>query len=148
GTTQLYGLPITFDTSVLYYNKANVFEPPVDTDTMLAFARGLTDTSTPSPIWGLAYNLSLDHTIGYLYAFDGQIFDDQGKVVLGQGGRAGTERWLHWLLDLRQDQQLLAVADGIRVDGAIKAQQAFMTVNWANQLSAYRALWGDRMGVA
>lgn len=148
GVSRQYGVPITFDTPVLYYNKANVLTAPADTDRLISAARGLTDASTQPPIWGLAYNLSLDTTVGYLYAFGGRVFDESGNVVLGQEGRAGTERWLQWLLDLQQDGQMLAVADGIRVDGALKAQQALMTVNWANQYSAYRALWGDKLGVA
>lgn len=143
-----YGIPITFDTPVLYYNKANVLDPPADTERLLSTARGLTDISTQPPIWGLAYNLTLDTTIGYMYAFGGRVFDDSGNVVLGGEGRAGTERWLQWLLELHQNDQVLAVADGIRVDGALKAQQALMTVNWANQYGAYRGLWGDKLGVA
>lgn len=143
-----YGIPIAFDTPVLYYNKANVLDPPADTERLLSTARGLTDTSTQPPIWGLAYNLTLDTTIGYMYAFGGRVFDDAGNIVLGGEGRAGTERWLQWLLDLHQNDQVLAVADGIRVDGALKAQQALMTVNWANQYGAYQTLWGDKLGVA
>ena len=148
GSETQFGLPITFDTPVLYYNKANVLDPPADTERLLSAARGLTDASTQPPIWGLAYNLTLDTTVGYLYAFGGRVFDEQGNVVLGQGGRAGTERWLQWMLQLHQDQGMLAVADGIRVDGALKAQQALMTVNWSNQYAAYRVLWGDKLGVA
>lgn len=148
GESLQYGVPVTFDTLVLYYNKANVLDPPANTERLLSASRGLTDISTQPPIWGLAYNLSLDTTIGYLYAFGGRVFDDTGRVVLGGEGRAGTERWLQWLLDLHQDNQLLAVTDGIRVDGALKAHQALMTVNWANQYGSYRALWGDKLGVA
>lgn len=147
-TSHQYGIPITFDTPVLYYNKANVLDAPADTERLLSAARGLTDISTQPQIWGLAYNLSLDTTLGYLYAFGGRIFDDSGNVVLGQAGRDGTERWLQWLLNLHQDGQMLAVTDGIRVDGALKAQQALMTINWANQYGAYRVLWGDKLGVA
>jgi maltose-binding protein MalE len=145
--SHLYGAPIFFDTPVLFYNRDNVLTPPADTASLLTIARGLTDRTQP-PIWGLAYNLSLDRTIGYLYAFGGRVIDDQGQVVLGQAGRAGTEQWLRWLLDLQHDQQLLAAADGIRVDGVLKAQQALMTVDRADQLSAYRTLWGDQLGVA
>ena len=41
----LYGVPLTFDTLALYYNKANFASaPPTDTTTLLTVARGLTDT--------------------------------------------------------------------------------------------------------
>jgi maltose-binding protein MalE len=146
--SSLLGLPLTFDAPVLYYNKDNVLAPPPDTASLLSIAHGLSDASAKPPLWGLAYNLSLDRTIGYLYAFGGRVFDDEGRVVLGAEGRAGAERWLQWLLTLRGDAELLAVPDGIRVDAALKSQQALMTVDRADQLLAYRALWGNELGVA
>ncbi len=145
---QLYGLPIAFDTLALYYNRANVTVPPPDTETWLNMARGLTDASTRPPVWGLAYTLSLDRTIGYMYAFGGRVFDEEGNLILGNEGRAGTERWLTWLLDLRQDPQILAVNDSITIDNALKAREALMTVDWAHALPSYRTLWGDDLGVA
>lgn len=145
---QLYGLPIAFDTLVLYYNRANVRVPPADTETLLNTARGLTDASTRPPVWGMAYTLSLDRTIGYLYAFGGRVFDDEGNLVLGNEGREGTERWLTWLLELRQDPQILAVNDSITIDNALKAREALMTIDWAHALPKYRMLWGENLGVA
>lgn len=144
GELHLYGLPITFDTLALYYNRANVLNPPANTATLLDSARGLTQP----PIWGFAYTLSLDRTIGYLYAFGGRIFDDQGNLVLGTEGRLGTERWLEWLLTLRQDQQLLAGTDSIAIDRALKAQQVLMAIDWAHALPTYRDLWKENLGVA
>lgn len=147
GETTLYGLPIAFDTLALYYNKANFDEPdepPADTDAMLRIAQGLTEP----PIWGLAYTLSFDKTVGYLYAFDGRIFDDEGNLVLGSEGRAGVENWLHWLVELRQDSKLLAATDSIAVDQALMAQEAIMTIDWAHAFLSYRDLWGSNLGVA
>ncbi|NWF79107.1 MAG: extracellular solute-binding protein [Chloroflexi bacterium] len=145
----LYGLPLTFDTLALYYNRANFSAaPPTDSDALLRVARGLTDTRSTPPVWGLAYNLSLDRTIGYLYAFGGRVFDETGAVVLGLDGRAGTEAWLNWLLALREDAGLLASMDGITVDNALQTQQALMTIDWAHALSSYGALWPGKLGVA
>lgn len=148
GNVSLYGLPVTFDTLALYYNKANLTVPPSDTDTMLSTARGLTDATTQPPIWGLAYTLSLDKTVGYLDAFGGQIFDETGNLVLADEGREGTERWLEWLLELRQDEQILAINDGIAVDTTLNAQEALMTIDWAHALPNYQELWGENVGVA
>ncbi|MCG8353100.1 MAG: extracellular solute-binding protein [Chloroflexales bacterium] len=147
GETILYGLPITFDTLALYYNKANFDEPdepPADTEAMLRIAQGLTEP----PIWGLAYTLSFDKTVGYLYAFGGRIFDDEGNLVLGSEGRAGAENWLHWLVELRQDNQLLAATDSIAVDQALMAQEAIMTIDWAHAFLSYHDLWESNLGVA
>jgi maltose-binding protein MalE len=122
--------------------------PPATTESLLEQAHALADASSEPPVWGMAYALSLDKTSGYLAAAGGQIFDDQGRVVLGDEGRAGTERWLRWLRELQQDERILAVSDSIAVDSAIKARQAFVTIDWAHALTSYRALWGDQLGVA
>jgi maltose-binding protein MalE len=148
GTTRLYGLPLVFDTLALYYHRGSLEEPPATTDELLSSAHSLTDISQQPPVWGLAYTLSLDKTVGYLPAFGGRVFDAQGNVVLGNEGRAGTERWLQWLLTLRQDDNLLATSDSIAVDSALKAQEALMTIDWAHALADYRALWGDDLGIA
>jgi maltose-binding protein MalE len=149
GTVHLYGLPLTFDTLALYYRTVDLDTPPADMETLLTTAHDLTDVTAQPPVWGLAYTLSLDKTIGYLYAFGGRIFDDEGNLVLGSTGRAGTERWLNWLTTLRQDEHVLAVpvSDSIAVDSTLRAQTALMTIDWAHALPRYTVLWGDTLGV-
>jgi ABC-type glycerol-3-phosphate transport system substrate-binding protein len=145
----LYGVPLSFDTLALYYNRANFTgDPPADTDAMLRVARGITDTASDPPYWGLAYNLSLDRTIAYLYAFGGSVFDESGAVSLGLEGRPGAEAWLSWLLELREDERILAGLDGVAVDNALTTQQVMMTIDWAHSLSVYSALWPENLGVA
>lgn len=149
GTVRLYGAPVRFDTLALYYNTANLTEPPADTATMLAIGRGLSDPDAQPPIWGLALNLSHDNMIGYLYAFEGRIFDDEGRVALGAAGRAGAEQWLAWLTGLQNDPRILARSESsILVDRELKDGRAIMTFDWAHQIGVYRGLWGDQIGVA
>lgn len=145
----LYGVPLTFDTLALYYNQANfIGAPPSDTEALLAAARGLTDATSTPPMWGLALNLGLDRTIGYMYAFGGQVFDDQGRVTLGLDGRNGTEAWLEWLVSLREDPRLLASLDGVAVDNALATQRAVMTIDWSHALATYTTLWPNSLGLA
>jgi ABC-type glycerol-3-phosphate transport system substrate-binding protein len=147
--TAVYGVPVSFDTLALYYNTANFADfLPSDMEALLETARGLSNPAGDPPVWGLAYNLSLDRTIAYLYAFDGRVFDDQGQVALGLDGRTGTEAWLSWLADLRDDQRLLASLDGVRVDSVLATQQAIMTIDWAHALTTYNTIWPDSLGVA
>jgi ABC-type glycerol-3-phosphate transport system substrate-binding protein len=147
GETHLYGLPINFDTLALYYNTANILTPPDDTAKLLAAAHGLSDPGAPR--WGLALNLSVDSTIGYLYAFGGRIFDDEGKLALSGSGRAGAENWLNWLLKLNGDTQLRAhTGSSIAVDRDVKYGRVLMTFDWAHQIAVYRNLWPKSLGVA
>jgi ABC-type glycerol-3-phosphate transport system substrate-binding protein len=116
---------------------------------MIAVGRGLSDPEAQPPIWGLALNLSYDNTIGYLYAFDGRVFDDDGRVALGREGRAGAEQWLAWLTQLHTDPRILARSDSsILVDRELKDGRAIMTFDWAHQIGIYRELWGDQLGLA
>jgi ABC-type glycerol-3-phosphate transport system substrate-binding protein len=145
----LYGVPLTFDTLALYYNKANFASaPPADTTALLAVARGLTDTRSNPPTWGMALNLSLERMIGYLYAFGGQVFDDQHNLVLGAEGRDGAEAWLSWLASLHSDERILASTDGIAIDNALMTHEALMTFDWSHALRTYQGLWQEHMGVA
>jgi len=145
----LYGAPVTFDTLALFYNSSFfVAQPPADTAALVTTARGLIDDPANPQFWGLAYNLSLDRTIAYLYAFGGGVFDDAGQLILGLDGRQGAEAWLRWLVELDQDRRLLASRDGIAVDSALMTGNAAMTIDWSQSLASYRALWGDSLGVA
>ncbi len=145
----IYGIPITFDTLALYYNQANfTARPPADMPTLLRVARGLTDTQSDPPTWGLALNLSLDRTIGYLYAFEGRIFDASNELVLGSSGRAGAEAWLAWVESLHSDPQILASSDGIAVENAIMRREVIMTLDWSYALRTYHNLWQEHLGVA
>jgi ABC-type glycerol-3-phosphate transport system substrate-binding protein len=146
GSAHLYGVPISFDTLALYYNTANLLAPPDNTFDLINSAHGLSDPAAPR--WGLALNLSIDNTIGYLYAFGGRIFDDDGALALSGDGRAGAEKWLNWLLKLSSDSQLRAQAgSSIAVDRDIKNGRVLMTFGWAHQVAVYRSLWGQQLGV-
>lgn len=146
---KLYGAPVAFNTLALYYNTAYfVAQPPADTAALLGAARGFIDDRSDPQFWGLAYNLTLDRTIGYLYAFGGAVFDESGQLVLGLDGRAGAESWLRWLIELDQDAALLASRDGITIDSALMTGSAAMTIDWSYNLPSYRALWPDSLGVA
>ncbi len=149
GAMHLYGLPVSFDTLVLYYNNANVLTAPADTTQLIESAYALGAPTAAEPRWGLALNLSLDNTIGYLYAYGGRIFDDDGRLVLGTSGRDGAEQWLSWMLKLHTDQQLLTRADSsIQVDRAIKNNRVLMTFDWAHQIAVYRNLWHEHLSIA
>lgn len=149
GIRQLVGLPISFDTLALIYNQANILTPPSDTAALLASARGLSAPDAKPPVWGLAVNLSLDMMIGYLYAFDSQIFDEQGQIVLGSAGRAGAERWLAWVQSLSADRQLFARASSsIMVEQELRSGRALATFDWSYQYPVYRSLWGERAAVS
>lgn len=149
GTSRLYGLPIHFDTLALFFNRSNVLQPPETTADLLRLARGFSSPTDTPPRWGLALDLSMDNMLCYLYAFDGQVFDQGGALVLGGAGRNGAERWLGWMATLNADHAIFAHPDsGLQVDRALKNNRALMSFGWAHQVDEFRRLWNDQMGVA
>ncbi len=82
----LYGLPLTLGSTVLYYNKNLVDGPPPTTlpallDQAAEGKQVALDTSFTGAFWGIQ-------------AFGGRLFDEEGRVVLDEGGFAN---WLGWL---------------------------------------------------
>jgi len=77
----LYGLPLAFKSTALYYNKELVSSPPRTTDELVALGRKLTNAT------GGRYGLVYDNTKLYFHAawhfgFGGQIFDEKGQLRL------------------------------------------------------------------
>jgi maltose-binding protein MalE len=82
---RLYGLPLSLRTSALFYNTRLVEAPAKSLDDLLAQAsQGINAaviTTFDDAFWGLP-------------AFGAELFDEEGRSVLDQGGFTG---WLTWL---------------------------------------------------
>jgi len=74
----LYGIPTSSKLVALFYNTSMISEPPADSDEMLAVAADL----------GLAITADWYHNFGFVGAFGGQLFDDDYRCILDQGGTA------------------------------------------------------------
>jgi maltose-binding protein MalE len=75
----LYGLPMAFKSTALFYNKDLVPTPPKTTDELLTLGRSLTDAKAGR--YGLVYdNTKLYFHAPWLFGFGGSIFDDQGHL--------------------------------------------------------------------
>jgi len=92
----LYGLPLSLATTVLYYNKDLVDVPPPTTlpallDQAAEGKKVALDTSFSGAFWGIQ-------------AFGGRLFDQEGRVVLDQGGFAN---WLGWLKTAQRNPNII-----------------------------------------
>ena len=75
----LFGLPMAFKSTALYYNKALVKTPPRDTRELLAVGRKLTNPDEGR--YGLVYdNRKLYFHAPWLFGFAGQVFDAKGVL--------------------------------------------------------------------
>jgi arabinogalactan oligomer/maltooligosaccharide transport system substrate-binding protein len=87
----LYGLPLAFKSTALYYNRKLVPQPPQTTDELLTLGRSLTDRKAGR--FALVYRPArlYDHA-PWLHGFGGEIFDGGQKLDLaGPGALAAVD---------------------------------------------------------
>ncbi|MCK5798342.1 MAG: extracellular solute-binding protein, partial [Deltaproteobacteria bacterium] len=77
----LYGLPMAFKSTILFYNKALVPNPPRTTAELLSVGAKLTDRAAGR--YALVYdNTKLYFHALWLHGFGGDVFDKKGKLAL------------------------------------------------------------------
>lgn len=136
-----YAWPYAAETVALYYNRAFVSDPPTTTAQMLDLAAMW---SAPEQA-GLAWPLSFYNTVGYFYAWGGQLLDEEGRVALDS---AETRAWLNWLLEVRQSPGVIATDSYGQADARFKAGAVAMIVNGSWALPDYlHSLGSERLGV-
>jgi arabinogalactan oligomer/maltooligosaccharide transport system substrate-binding protein len=85
----LYGLPLTYKSTALFYNKALVSRPPATTAELLALGRQLTDRKAGR--YGLVYeNTRLYFHAAWLHGYGGEVFGPDGRphVATAEAARA------------------------------------------------------------
>ncbi len=139
---QLYAVPYAAETVALYYNRDYVGTPPTTTNRLLELA----STWTSPEQAGLAFPLSFYTTVGYLYAFGGQLLDGTGRPALDT---VEFRAWLDWLQQVRESPGVVAPDSYGEADARFKGGSVAMLVNGSWALADYRrALGSDRLGVA
>lgn len=146
---QLYGVPITFDTLVLFYDRRRSPSPPATFDELLALNASERSQPAEQRPLSLAYYLMLETTLPYLHAFGGVVVDTAGQPTFASTGKDATARWLEWLKTLQRDENVLASADFSAVDAAAQAGRAWSVIDWSHRRANYAQVWGaDAVGVA
>ena len=133
---KLYGIPESLKAVAMWYNKSLLDTPPATTDELKA----LMEAGTP-----VSLSYGCYHHWGFYGAFGGQIFDENWKVVAGDG----IADAMSYLNDLYQ----ISVANGWPKNDSdglapfTEGQMAIITNgNWA--MGDYRTALGDNLGVA
>ena len=140
---RLHGIPLSYDSLVLFYDRRRLATPPAT----LAELQALTPpeaTATPEQSWELGYYLSAVTTLPYLQAFGGAVWETDGSVALDtEARRAGTLRWLEWLQTMRADTRVQVSDDFGVVDASIQASRVTATIDWLHRLPDYQRVWGS-----
>lgn len=132
----LYGFPESFECVAMYYNTDLVDSPPADTDELKAMAADV----------GLGFNIGFYNAFGYIPAFGGQLFDDDFKCVLDQGG---TADYLNFMLEMSEAEGVEATDDYGKLETLFKEEQVGLIFNgpWASG-DYTGALGEDKVAVA
>jgi len=127
----LYGWPLSLQTLALYYNKSLVSDPPRTLQALLnQAAEGK----------GLALNLSFESAFWGVQAFGGQLFDQEGRVTLDQGGFAN---WLGWLKNAREVPNVIFDRNRETLYDLFRAGQVAFYVDGPGVLPELQAALGE-----
>jgi arabinogalactan oligomer / maltooligosaccharide transport system substrate-binding protein len=134
---KVMALPESVEAVVLWYNKDMVKDPPKTTDDLL----------TAAGASGLALNTGFYHSVGFLFAFGGSIFDTNQKCVFDQG--SGVADYLDFMAAAKAAKGTVADSDGGKLDAAFKDKKVGMIFNGPWATGDYsKALGADKLGVA
>lgn len=133
----LYGVPLALQTSALYYNKTLVAEPAATLDKLLEDA---------SNGHGVAVSTRFEDAFWGVQTFGGRLLDEQGRVVLNQGGFAN---WLDWLLDAQNVPNVVLSNDPAELRSLFEEGTLAYYVGPSSELLRLQdALGADALGVA
>ncbi|GAB4451251.1 MAG: hypothetical protein Kow0031_33840 [Anaerolineae bacterium] len=133
----LYGLPLTLENGVLFFNTDMVAEPPGTLDNLLIQARSGQK---------LALNSRFDPAFWGVQAFGGQLFDAEGRVMLDQGGFAN---WLIWLKAAQTEANVILEDHQGTLETLFKeGEVAFLVAEISTLPALQEALGADGVGVA
>ncbi|OGO06546.1 MAG: hypothetical protein A2Y73_03240 [Chloroflexi bacterium RBG_13_56_8] len=134
---KVMALPESVEAVVLWYNKELVANPPTNTEDLLSIAQES----------GLALNTGFYHSVGFLFGFGGQIFDDNQKAILDQG--SGVVDYLNYMAEAKGTQGVIADSDGGKLDAAFKDKLVGMIFNGPWATGDYSgALGAENLGIA
>jgi maltose-binding protein MalE len=133
---KVYAVPESVEAVALWYNADKVKTPPADLDALLKAA----------PEAGVAINSGFYHSMGFISAFGGNLFDSQQKCILDQGGTVDA---LAWLKTAKGTQGVTMDKDGAKLDALMKDGKVGMVFNgpWATGDYA-KALGRENLAVA
>jgi len=133
----LYGLPLALRPMALYYNTQMVTTPPATLDDWLIQAAN----ENPS-----ALNTNFKPAFWGIQAFGGQLFDEDSRIVLDQGGFAN---WLSWLKTAQDSPGMILSPDEATLrDLFFSGKAAFYTGNPDDLPAARAALGRENVAVA
>lgn len=131
-----YGLPTALNTMAIYYNRARVENPTNTLSGLIEQASQDTNILLPTNFYDAAWGIQ---------AFGGELFNEEGMVILDQGGFAN---WLAWLRESRSAPGMIQDTNRDVLRQRFLAGDAGYYFGYARELSEIRAALGaENVGV-
>ena len=138
---QLYGVPESFETVALYYNKDLVPTPPATTAELDTLAAAM-----PEGTYAIALYSDFYHPAGYLFGYGAQLFDAENNSTLNS---PETVAFLTWMLATTTKPGFFQQNDDAAISSLFKEGKAGMVINGPWALGDYQAaLTPEKVGVA
>jgi len=130
---ELYGLPLSVQTSALYFNKDQVSEPPETLSALLEQAdqghKVVLNTNFDAAFWGIQ-------------AFGGKLLDEEMRVVLNQGGFAN---WLSWLIEASNAPNIILGRDEATLKSLFTEGEVAYYVGESSDLLEFQEALGEKV---
>lgn len=134
---KLYAIPVTLGTQALCYNKKKVKDFPTSLDEIVDFSRrgysfGITSNFSDT-LWGLG-------------AFDGRLFDQNGRVILDQGA---WNKWMEFLVGIKNEPNVVFIPTSLAANQAFNQGKLAYITCWSLAIPEIIAALGqENLGIA
>ena len=134
---RLYGVPLSLHTQALYFNRTLTGEPPAALQDLLDVAASGKPVALNTGFYGAFWGIQ---------AFGGDLFDQDGRVILNQGGMAN---WLNWLKKAQNAPNVILTNDPNTLLTLFTQQRVAYAVGGSERLrELQKALGETAVGVA
>lgn len=138
---QLYGIPTSYETVALYFNRELVAE-----ESLPASLEELAQLAGQSPQFGIGIYANPFHVAWGFSAFGAPLFNDSGRAIFDESG--GTAQFLQWLAGIDGLEGSYVDPDyGMILDRFKRGEYAFFVDGPWSMAELSQAL-GDRLAVA
>jgi len=138
---KLFGMPESFETVALYYNKTMIETPPATTAELDTLAGTM-----PADTYALALFSNFYHPAGYLFGFGAKLFDEENNSAINS---PETIAFLNWMKGFATKPGYYQQNDDGAISSLFKEGKAASVINGPWALGDYQAALGaENVGVA
>lgn len=138
-----YALPESVESVAIYYNKSLMPTPPKTIDEIIKYSEEIHKKNEKN--FGMVFNTNLYFAVGFLFGFNGHLFDDKGVIDIVNEGNI---KWLEFMAKLNKTKSIIAKSDYGKAGALFQEKKCGMIINGPWALTDYTKKLGKDLGVA